>query len=59
MYSYLFIDFSMFIYLYKGTLDFTMRKNFKGIYIFNILLKCHFCSIYNKYNHILYVLMHT
>jgi hypothetical protein len=35
-------------------------KNFqRKSYFFNILLKCHYCSIYNKYNHILYVCMHT
>jgi len=35
-------------------------KNFqRNLYFFNILLKCHYCSIYNKYNHILYICMHT
>jgi len=37
----------------------TTRKIFKQNYILNILLKCHYYIIYNKYNHILYVCMHT
>jgi len=35
--------------------NFFQKKN----HIFNILLKCHYYIIYYKYNHILYVCMHT